>query len=347
MPTSDSDATYPLSARAWRWLPLLVVLALLLSATPVGFAQSSAADGAPAVEVMDIPQWVVTLAPARLQSQPDDNSDRFATLRPSAPLQILGYAADWAYVYNPRTKGSAYVHADLLGPADPPSRYAEAEAPPVEEEIDRTGRVQNETGLSFYPTDNPAAAYTLLPAGSSVEIAGSVTGDDDQEWYETADGDYLPASAVEFPSAPSAPAVTLAGGSPVRSFAGHWIDVNLNLPARMTAYAGSSPVRTMLTIVGRGPMATPAGTFSIVRRVPNETMDSSTIGIPRNGPGGYYLTNVLFTQYFLPTGQSIHYNYWSSNWGYPGSHGCLGLSYGDAAFMWSFAAVDTPVSIHY
>ena len=71
------------------------------------------------------------------------------------------------------------------------------------------------------------------------------------------------------------------------------------------------------------------------------------VGIPRNSPGGYYLTNVLFTQYFLPTGQSIHYNWWSSSWGYPGSHGCLGLPYADAAFMWSFATIGTPVSIHY
>jgi lipoprotein-anchoring transpeptidase ErfK/SrfK len=76
-------------------------------------------------------------------------------------------------------------------------------------------------------------------------------------------------------------------------------------------------------------------------------MDSATVGIPRNSPGGYYLTNVLYTQYFLAGGQSIHYNYWSSNFGYPGSHGCLGLSYADAAFMWSFAAIGTPVAIHY
>jgi lipoprotein-anchoring transpeptidase ErfK/SrfK len=103
----------------------------------------------------------------------------------------------------------------------------------------------------------------------------------------------------------------------------------------------------MYTIIGRGPLATPTGTFSIIRRVANETMDSSTVGIPRNSPGGYYLTNVLWTQYFLPGGQSIHYNYWSSNFGYPGSHGCLGLSYADASFMWSFAGIGTPVSIHY
>ena len=48
-------------------------------------------------------------------------------------------------------------------------------------------------------------------------------------------------------------------------------------------------------------------------------MNSDTIGIPRFGPGGYYLTNVLFTQYFTGDGASLHYNYWSSNWGYAGS----------------------------
>jgi hypothetical protein len=61
----------------------------------------------------------------------------------------------------------------------------------------------------------------------------------------------------------------------------------------MVAYNGSTPVRSMLTIIGRGPLATPTGTFSIIRRVANETMDSATVGIPRNSSGGYYLTNVL------------------------------------------------------
>src|SRR5207237_986738 len=29
-------------------------------------------------------------------------------------------------------------------------------------------------------------------------------------------------------------------------------------------------------------------------------------------------------------GASIHYNYWSGNWGYAASHGCLGLTYADS-----------------
>jgi lipoprotein-anchoring transpeptidase ErfK/SrfK len=87
--------------------------------------------------------------------------------------------------------------------------------------------------------------------------------------------------------------------------------------------------------------------FTILRRVANETMNSDTIGIPRFGPGGYYLTNVLFTQYFTGDGASLHYNYWSGNWGYAASHGCLGLTYADSAFLWTWAGLGTPVSIHY
>ncbi len=335
---------HPRSRRArGARLPVLVALVLLLAAVTPVLAQSDADPAAPTLQPLDAPLWAVALQPTPLRSQPGDEGEQFTTLRSNSPLQILGYAGDWAYVYNPRSRGTAYVRSAQLGPGDPPSAYAEQDPPPLDEALDRTGHVDQATAVSFYPTDDPSAAYTELSAGATVHVTGSATGDDGQPWFQTDSGDFVPASAVSFPSAPAAPMVA----TPQRTFAGHWVDVNLNLPARMVAFDGSTPVRSMYTIIGRGPLATPSGTFSIIRRVANETMDSSTVGIPRNSAGGYYLTNVLFTQYFLPGGQSIHYNYWSSNFGYPGSHGCLGLSYADAAFMWSFAGVGTRVNIHY
>ena len=75
--------------------------------------------------------------------------------------------------------------------------------------------------------------------------------------------------------------------------------------------------RVFLAIRGTGTRPTPTGVFTILRRVANETMNSDTIGIPRFGPGGYYLTNVLFTQYFTGDGASLHYNYWSRQLGLP------------------------------
>ena len=53
--------------------------------------------------------------------------------------------------------------------------------------------------------------------------------------------------------------------------------------------------------------------------------------------------NVLFTQYFTNDGSSFHFNYWSGNFGYRGSHGCLGLNYDDAIFLWHWANVGTVV----
>jgi hypothetical protein len=326
---------------------LILVLLLAAAVTPALAQSSDPAPDEAAVQALDSPVWALALGPATLRSQPSTAGEAYTTLRPLAPLQILGYSGDWAYVYNPRTKGTAYVESEVVGPSEPPSQYATADPPAVEEELDRHGWVQTDTSVSFYPTGDPAAAYADLNRGTPVEVTGSLHDDDGTEWYRTAEGDYLPASVVAFPAAPRAPVAAVTNRAPPRSFAGNWIDVNLSLPAHMTAYQGSTPLRSMLTIIGRGPLSTPTGTFSIMRRVANETMDSSTVGIPRNSKGGYYLTNVLFTQYFLPGGQSIHYNWWSSSWGYPGSHGCLGLSYADAAFVWSFATVGTPVSIHY
>ena len=82
---------------------------------------------------------------------------------------------------------------------------------------------------------------------------------------------------------------------------------------------------------------------SPVREAPPIARDA--LPIARDAPGGYYLKNVLFTQYFTSDGASIHYNYWSSNWGYAGSHGCLGVAYNEAKFAWDWADVGTPVYV--
>src|SRR5581483_8126669 len=108
-----------------------------------------------------------------------------------------------------------------------------------------------------------------------------------------------------------------------------------------TAYDGDTPVFSALAIKGRSAMETPVGVYNIIRRVEDETMDSSTIGIPRNSPGGYYLQHVMYTQYFRSDGLSIHDNYWSDNFGEEGSHGCVGLSLDDSKWIWDFANLGT------
>jgi len=207
-------------------------------------------------------------------------------------------------------------------------------APPLLDEFSARGVVTAETSLALFPSPNEEAADGPINPNTWLTLTGAVTGDDGEMWFRTADGDYLNSGAVFVPDRAD-------------EYSGGWLDVDLSVPARVTVYEGSEPIKSFLTIKGAGPRPTPTGVFTILRRVANETMNSDTIGIPRFGPGGYYLTNVLFTQYFTGDGASLHYNYWSSMWGYAGSHGCLGLSYGDSSFLWDWAHVGTPLVIHY
>lgn len=125
---------------------------------------------------------------------------------------------------------------------------------------------------------------------------------------------------------------------------GRWIDVTLSIPQHAKAMMADVEVRKGLVTAGlRG--ETRPGSYKILRRVYNETMDSRTI------PGlqdSYLLKNVLFTQYFTGDGAAIHYNWWGPPYGFgrPGSHGCLGMMYDDSKFFWDWADLGTPVVIH-
>lgn len=272
---------------------------------------------------------------ASLVASPDEGAEKVGTLRPLTYLEVQGYEDDWAKVYNPRTRATAYISSNVLGPADPPPAYYTAPAPEAIESIQMPARIVDGAVVSFFPTPAPEAESYRLPHNASLFIQDKVVGEDGEDWYRTSEGDYVSPANVMLPPAPP------------RTFAGRWIDANLSTPSVLTAYEGDRVVMTSLVIKGLAAFQTSTGVFAIQRRVANETMSSDTIGIPRNGPGGYYLQNVLFTQYFLSDGSAIHYNYWSSVWGYAGSRGCLGLPYAESEFLWNWASVGTPVSIHY
>jgi lipoprotein-anchoring transpeptidase ErfK/SrfK len=297
---------------------------LLLVAALIGPATASA----------DQPTWVVTLSRVPAYSGPTSQAASFGDMPAGTILQVLDYQGDFAHVLDPRSNSVAYVASDQIGPSDPPSRYLLMPPPQLSDEFQASGVVTDPAPLAVYPTSADEAVDRQLNPNTWLTLTGEVNADDGTTWYRTDAGDYVPADAVFVPERAD-------------QYTGHWLDVNLTTPARVTAYEGDTPVRSFLTIKGAGPRPTPTGVFTILRRVANETMDSSTIGIPRNGPGGYYLTGVLFTQYFTNDGASLHYNYWSSMWGYPGSHGCLGLSYQNSAWLWDWAHIGTPVVIHY
>jgi hypothetical protein len=240
------------------------------------------------------PEWVFNLEALEERSAPDADSEPVASLRQFTYLAVTRYHGEWAEVLNPRTRVTGFIPSDAIGPTDPPPPYVTADPPPATDEINLAGRAVRGAALSFYTTPDPGAEIENLANNTRVSIADSVEGDDGGTWYRTTEGDYLPDSAVRLPRPPT------------RQFTGRWIDVDLNEPAMLVAYDGDTPVLTTLSIHGAGRTPTPVGVFRIQRRVANETMNSDTIGIPRFGPGGYYLTNVLFTQYFTSDGASIH-----------------------------------------
>ena len=281
----------------------------------------------------DAPIWAVTTGDASLRGQPDIADNRFGFARPGTPLRVLGYSGDWAYVYNPHTQGTAYIYANLLAPGGAPSRYVSLAAPPLLEELQDTVVVTQDSVLATYPSPAADASFMPLPASDLETVVGSVRGEDGAVWYQTNDFYYVPSTGVFL-------------GSQSGSYTGRWLLATLTPTTRVVAYEGQTAVRTMLALRGIQRYPTPTGVFSIQRRVPNEIMDSLTVGIPHNSPFGYYVTNVLYTQYFTPDGASLHDNYWSSNFGGVGSHGCLGLSLADSKWLWDWATIGVPVVVN-
>jgi lipoprotein-anchoring transpeptidase ErfK/SrfK len=129
----------------------------------------------------------------------------------------------------------------------------------------------------------------------------------------------------------------------------HWVDVNLSQQV-VVAMDGSTPVRVIYATTGMPGWETPTGTFHILYRVEDETMSSASIGIPVDSPGGYYLTGVMYTQYFTDQGHALHDNYWQPDSVFGSqatSHGCVGMQLDDATYLWNYLNVGSRVVIHY
>ena len=132
------------------------------------------------------------------------------------------------------------------------------------------------------------------------------------------------------PAPPTSPAPPSTGNP-----RGRWIDIDLSAQ-RITAYQGSTPVRSTLVSTGLPRTPTPTGQYRIYVKYASASMSGS----------GYSLANVPYVMYFY-RGYSLHGTYWHSNFGHPMSHGCVNLPTSEARWLYSWASVGTLVKIHY
>lgn len=269
-------------------------------------------------------KWVQTWQPADLWSNSGPTAISFGKVRPFTYLRLDGPVENSRiYVYNPKTQGHAYVDAGLVGPSTPPSA-AYLAGPRVLNTFNLPARASGTASIYREPLLEDGLWAEDLAHNEIMLVKDLVEGEDGTRWYRLQDGTFALEEQVRMPAQIAPPG------------AGKWIDVLLPAPTIVTAYENGTAVYSALAIHGTLDWETPTGTFRTISRVANERM---------RGPG-YDVPNVLFTQYFTGAGHAIHLNYWSSNWGYAGSHGCLGMNYDDSLWFWNWAPLGTPVDIH-
>jgi lipoprotein-anchoring transpeptidase ErfK/SrfK len=103
---------------------------------------------------------------------------------------------------------------------------------------------------------------------------------------------------------------------------------------RMKVTSGGRTLRVLPVSTGRERYPTTNGVHFVLEKNPVKVMDSSTVGIPRNGPGGYY-QRVAWSVRISNSGEFVHAAPWST--GAQGSsnvsHGCVNLSTANAAWF--------------
>jgi lipoprotein-anchoring transpeptidase ErfK/SrfK len=113
-----------------------------------------------------------------------------------------------------------------------------------------------------------------------------------------------------------------------------WIEVDIS-EQTLTAWNGDDIFMQTTISSGRPETPTVAGVFSVERKVDMQRMV---------GPD-YDLPNVTSVMYFF-LNYAIHAAYWHDDFGTVASHGCVNMRVDEAAALFAWAEVGTPVYVH-
>lgn len=178
---------------------------------------------------------------------------------------------------------------------------------------------------SLTPTHTPTSTPTYIPTPTPTDTpTPTPTHTPTPTSTHTPDPTETPVPPTEVPERGEVPAVS----------DGRWIDVDLS-EQMVYAYEGDRLVNSFLVSTGTWQHPTVTGQFRIYVKYRYTDM---------SGPG-YYLRDVPYTMYFYK-GYGLHGTYWHSNFGTPMSHGCVNLRTEDAAWLFDWASVGTPVNVH-
>jgi len=123
--------------------------------------------------------------------------------------------------------------------------------------------------------------------------------------------------------------------------AGKQIEVDLT-KQRLYAWNDGVLAATYLVSTGIKIFPTPPGQYSILKKIP--LMDYKW-NYGAGSPYNYNIKNVSWNSQFAQH-MYLHEAYWHNKFGQPMSHGCVNMRKADAKFIFDWAPVGTPVTIH-
>lgn len=114
---------------------------------------------------------------------------------------------------------------------------------------------------------------------------------------------------------------------------------------RMRVFQGDKLVRDLPVSTGKPGFDTRSGVKLIMSKHRYYDMNSTSIGIDPNSSEGYDLSDVEYAMRLTNSGEFIHAAPWNSGlFGVrAGSHGCVGLSTSDTAWLFNNLPVGTPI----
>lgn len=123
-----------------------------------------------------------------------------------------------------------------------------------------------------------------------------------------------------------------------------YIDVNISSQTMEAYLRGGTKVGQWNITSGKKGWETPIGTFLISRKAYNVCMPNP----PEKDP----LCGIHYVSYFTSQGHAIHEAWWRGSLGgmdyvWNGSHGCINATFSIAQFIYNWADIGTPVTIHY